>query len=80
MKRVRAVREQGRKAFTQIQAAAVELDQQRDEMRGCAAFGLRGQLEMCQQVLVRQPGESGARDSVDAPSIPSSFSSVRLFL
>jgi hypothetical protein len=28
--------------------ALFELDQQRDEMRGCAAFGLRGALDMRQ--------------------------------
>jgi len=28
--------------------ALFELDQQRDEMRGCAAFGLRGELDMRQ--------------------------------
>jgi hypothetical protein len=52
-------------------------------VRRGVAFGLRGEVEVRQQILIRQIrqlAESGARDGVHPPSIPSSFSAVRVAL
>jgi hypothetical protein len=82
VQRVGAIREQRGKAFAEIQPAAVELDQERDEVCCRTVFGLCGEVEMCQEILIGQIGQraegNGARDGVHPPSIPSSDPAVRL--
>jgi hypothetical protein len=46
VERIGAIREQRRKAFAEIQAAAVGLDQERDEVRRRPAFGLCGEVDL----------------------------------
>ena len=53
-----AVREQGRKAFPQVQVPGVELDEMRDEARGRTAFGLRELADRRDQLGIGQVGRN----------------------
>src|SRR5262245_7719521 len=75
----RAIREQRRAAFTEIQAPLVEYSEVRDELRGCVALVLRQVLDLREKSSVRKCCDRSELSVHDASLSRTSATSCRGF-